>query len=107
MHLIHAYSRLADVRLGDNIVAIKHGSGPVPGNLHRDALRNPASHHVANRRSAEVVEEFVVEPDPLADLVPQFLLNPCESFTSIVTDPRRSGISTARLVLCDALRLDW
>jgi hypothetical protein len=58
VHLIQACSRVVDVCLGDNIVAIKRGSGPVPGNFHRDALGNPVSHDVANRRSAEVVKQL-------------------------------------------------
>jgi hypothetical protein len=59
-----------EVALRDDRVAVEHGAGLVPGELHRDALGDAALHHVADGGAAAVVQHATREAGRLARLRP-------------------------------------
>jgi hypothetical protein len=54
---VDSLGRFPQVPGADNVVALEHRAGLVPGELHRDTLGHACSHKIADGRSAKVVRD--------------------------------------------------
>jgi len=95
---------LAEVRLRDDVVALKNRPRPVAGDLHGHPLRDAGSDHVADSRPAEIVKEHSRNPGLFTGCLPRGE-EPKNPFPFSVKDPRDDdALLSFKLTCCRPLR---
>jgi len=74
--LIAPRHRVNQITLAHDVVAVEHGAVLVPGKLHRDPLRHPGAHHIADGRPFEVHAPPACPDQPLRPPYPTPCANP-------------------------------